>query len=46
MDPGWILDPKTGKRIGRVCPGDSFVDYVLMQEHAERIPDPHVSEPL
>jgi hypothetical protein len=40
LGPPYILHPQTGKRIDRVQPGDSFVDYDAMQQHAERIPDP------
>jgi hypothetical protein len=36
----YLLDPRTGKRIGTVQPGDSFVDYEAMQRYGERIDPP------
>jgi hypothetical protein len=38
--PLYILEPKTGERIDRVQPGDSFVDYDAMPLHFEKISDP------
>ncbi len=37
---GIILEPATLKRIGTMQPGDSFVDYDVMQRHGVRVPDP------
>jgi hypothetical protein len=40
---GYIIHPQTGARIGKLQPGDSFVDYDQMQKYAERIPDPTIN---
>ena len=38
--PPWILHPETRKRIGKVEPGDSFVDYDTMAQGFVKIDDP------